>query len=73
LPQETGRLFGFALVANRLAAAAAQRIVMVLRLKFALRAAEPVVGCRRQRLVRVNVVPEVYIDQFILIFKERAS
>ncbi|ELY1865520.1 hypothetical protein SL013_005027 [Serratia marcescens] len=46
---------------------------MILRLELALRAAEPVVGDRRQRLVRVNVVPEVYIDQFILIFKEPAS
>ena len=49
LPQETGRLFGFTLVAHRLAAAAAQRVVMILRLELALRAAavrlhQPIVG-----------------------------
>ena len=114
LPQETGRLFGFALVAHRFATAAAQRVVMVLRLEFALRAAavrlhqpvvgvvavvlfvqavapadqvapgvvtvkqflpvrQAVVGDRRQRQVRGDVALGVYIDQFILIFKERVS
>ncbi|WP_261435354.1 hypothetical protein [Serratia ficaria] len=34
---------------------------------------QAVVGDRRQRQVRVDVALGVYIDQFILIFKERVS
>ncbi len=51
---------------------------MVLRLEFALRAAEvrlhlPVVGDRHRWQVREDVVLQTYINQFILISKERLA
>ncbi|HGE8287320.1 hypothetical protein OM409_06155 [Serratia bockelmannii] len=51
---------------------------MVLRLEFALRAAAvhlhlPVVGDRHQRQVREDIVLQTYINQFILISKERLA
>ncbi|CAI1190242.1 Uncharacterised protein [Serratia entomophila] len=114
LPQKARSLRRFAFVLHHFAAAAAQRVVVILRVELALRPTaarlyqpvigvvaivllinavapadqvapdvvtveqflpvrQAVVGDRRQRQVRVDVVLRVYIGQFILIFKERIA